>query len=73
MKQGKMWATTFTNKNVTSRVAWEGEYIKMCPRWFIAGYCFDNCFYKSSHMKADEVPPEKLTAFKSFLDNIRGN
>jgi hypothetical protein len=44
----------------------------MCPRWFIAGYCFDNCYHKASHVTADEVPADKAAAFKTFLDNIRG-
>ena len=72
MRTGETWATHFTNKNVNQRVPWDAE-AKMCPRWFIAGYCFDNCFHKSSHVKADDIPAEKSTAFKSFLDNIRGN
>lgn len=72
MRTGETWATHFANKNVNQRVPWDSE-AKMCPRWFIAGYCFDNCYHKSSHVKADDIPAEKLTEFKSFLDNIRGN
>ena len=74
MKQGETWATHFANKNVQSRVPWgdsESSNVKMCPRWFIAGHCFKNCYHKTSHVKADEVPTDKSTAFKTFLDNIR--
>lgn len=73
MKTGETWASNFANKNVQSRVPWGDGNTKMCPRWFIAGFCFDNCYHKNSHVKSDEVPPEKLTAFKTFLDNIRGS
>lgn len=73
MKPGETWQTTFAHKDVRNRVPWEGADIKMCPRWFIGGYCFLNCHHKSSHVKDTEVPPNKLAAFKTFLDNIRGN
>ena len=72
MRMGETWQTHFANKNVDKRVTWEGD-AKMCPRWFIGGYCFDNCFHKSSHVNADDIPAEKAAAFKSFLDTIRGN
>ena len=72
MKTGETWQTTFAHKDVRNRVPWEGD-VKMCPRWFIGGYCFANCFHKSSHVKDTDIPADKLAAFKSFLDNIRGD
>jgi hypothetical protein len=73
MRAGEIWATTFANKNIQARVQWgTGEdTTKMCPRWFIAGYCFENCFHKNSHVKANEIPADKLVDFKTFLDGIR--
>ncbi len=73
MRAGKTWATTFTNKNVQAHVQWGSgdDTTKMCPRWFIAGYCFENCFHKTSHVKANEIPADKLANFKTFLDGIR--
>lgn len=73
MKDGETWPTHFANKNVNSRVPWKDDGdAKMCPRWFIGGYCFKNCFHKISHVKADEIPSDKMTAFKTFLNQIRG-
>ena len=73
IRPGETWATHYANKNVQSRVQWgSDETVRMCPRWFIAGYCFDNCYHKASHVTADEVPADKAAAFKTFLDNIRG-
>ena len=74
MRTGESWAANFANKGVQNRVPWgDVETIKMCPRWFIGGFCFDNCHHKSSHVKDTEIPPDKFTAFKSFLDGLRGN
>ena len=72
MRTGETWQSNFANKHIEKRVVWEGE-AKMCPRWHIAGYCFDNCFHKASHVNAGDIPADKVTAFKSFLDTIRGN
>ena len=73
MRTGETWATNFANKGVQNQVPWDADTIKMCPRWFIAGYCFDNCYHKTSHVKDTEIPTDKLAAFKSFLDGLRGN
>lgn len=73
MRTGETWQTHFANKNIDKRVPWGVGDVKMCPRWFIGGYCFDNCFHKASHVNADDIPAEKATAFKSFLETIRGN
>ena len=74
MKTGETWPTTFANKNIQGRVQWDAndETIKMCPRWFTGGYCFANCHHKSSHVTADEIPSDKMSAYKAFIDNIRG-
>jgi hypothetical protein len=73
MRAGEAWATTFANKNIQARVQWGtgDDTTKMCPRWFIAGYCFENCFHKASHVKANEIPADKLASFKTFLDGAR--
>ena len=74
MRTGETWPTTFANKNIQGRVQWDAndETIKMCPRWFTGGYCFANCHHKSSHVTADEIPADKMSAYKAFIDNIRG-
>lgn len=75
LKTGETWSTHFANKGIQSRVPWDDAdepNVKMCPRWFIAGYCFKNCYHKSSHVKADNVPSDKISAFKTFQENIRG-
>ena len=68
--QTETWATHFANKCISERVDWNGT-CKMCPRWFIRGFCFADCFNAASHVKSTEIPPEKLDAFQQFLRKCR--
>ncbi len=65
----KTWATTFASKKV-GRVKWEDQTL-MCPRWFITSRCVDNCFHSPSHVKKEDVPKAKLTAFENFMKTCR--
>jgi hypothetical protein len=72
LQTGETWATHFANKGFNDRVDWNGD-CKMCPRWFIRGFCFADCTNKDSHVKAEEVPSDKLTAFQQFMRTCRGS
>ena len=53
------------------RVVWgkntKGEEILMCPRWHSRGYCFTDCHNSDSHVKSEEVPEDKNTAYAAYL------
>jgi hypothetical protein len=68
--QGKTWASNFAGKKEGS-IQWEGQTI-MCPRWFITGRCFDNCFNVASHVKKEDAPKAKLIAFANYMKTCRG-
>jgi len=72
MQQGETWATHFANKGLADRVDWDGS-CKMCPRWFIRGFCFADCTNAPSHVKSDEIPAGKLTEFEAFTKKCRGS
>lgn len=72
LQTGETWATHFANKGFNDRVDWNGE-CKMCPRWFIHGFCFADCTNKDSHVKSDEVPADKLAAFQQFMRTCRSS
>jgi len=72
LQTGETWATHFANKGFNDRVDWDGE-CKMCPRWLIRGFCFADCANKDSHVKSDEIPADKLTAFQQFMRTCRGS
>lgn len=72
LKVGETWQGTFRQKNVSDRVPWgSDDDCKMCPRWYILGYCFSDCFHKASHKKRGEVPQEKIAAFNEFMALVR--
>lgn len=66
------WQTHFANKGFTDRVDWDGS-CKMCPRWFIRGYCYKDCINQASHVNSEDLPAEKLAAFQQFMRTCRGN
>ena len=70
LQQGETWGTHFANKGVADRIDWNGT-CKMCPRWFIRGFCFPNCVNTASHVKSEEIPADKLTAFEGFMRTCR--
>ena len=72
LQTGETWATHFANKGFNDRVDWNGD-CKMCPRWFIRGFCFADCTNKDSHVKAEDIPSDKLTAFHQFMRTCRGS
>ena len=72
LQTGETWATHFANKGFNDRVDWNGD-CKMCPRWFIRGFCFADCTNKDSHVKSEEVPADKLAAFQQFMRICRSS
>jgi hypothetical protein len=70
LAQGETWGISFAKKNIHihGRVTWEGD-CKMCPRWFINGYCFDNCINAGSHVESRLTPkpksPNSMTSCRS--------
>ncbi len=70
LAQGKMWGISFANKNIHGRVTWECD-CKMCPRWFINGYCFDNCINTERNAEARLIPSPKISEFNDFMQVIR--
>jgi hypothetical protein len=72
LQTGETWATHFANKGFNDQVDWNGE-CKMCPRWFIRSFCFDDCSNRDSHVKSEEIPADKLTAFQQFMRTYRGS
>lgn len=70
MKEGETWATHFANKGLQDRVDWNST-CKMCPRWHIRGFCFADCVNKESHVGSGEIPAEKITKFKEFMQKCR--
>ena len=76
LQAGEVWATQFAGK-IAGRVIWEvtpaSDYkIFMCTRWFIGGYCFSNCHNAKSHVAANQVPADKMTAFAAYMSGCRG-
>ena len=72
LQTGETWATHFAHKGFNDRVTWNGD-CKMCPRWFIQGYCFSDCTNADSHVKSEDLPADKLTAFQQFMRSCRGS
>jgi hypothetical protein len=75
LRPTEAWATHFANK-LTGRVVWEETAasqpnIFMCARWFITGHCFSNCHNAKSHVATNDVPPDKLSAFSSYMATCR--
>jgi len=66
---GETWITNFARKS-DGRVKWDPDTF-MCPRWFITGRCFIDCNAEKSHVTKEDIPNEKLTAFKEFLKKCR--
>ena len=71
LREGEVWATHFAGKT-QGRVVWEERpanepNIYMCARWFINGYCFSNCHNAKSHVPANDIPADKLTAFTNYM------
>jgi len=54
-----------------SKPAWENK--KMCIRWNIRGFCFDNCTNKDSHVEPDENPPAKKSELKTWMAKVRAS
>lgn len=67
---GETWATHFAHKGFNERVDWDGS-CKMCPRWFIRGYCYSDCINAPSHVTEDSIPADKLAAFQQFMRSCR--
>lgn len=61
LQTGETWATHFANRGFNDRVDWNGEFT-MCPR-----FCFADCTNKDSHVKSEEIPADKLSAFQQFM------
>ena len=72
MLSTETWAINFANKNVNSRPKFNDKSV-MCPRWLLQKYCFNNCKHKDSHVKADEIPADKVTAMKEWIKSCRSN
>ena len=70
MKHNESWQGNFANRNIKGHVPWGPNNCKMCPRWFINGYCFEDCAHAASHVKASEVPADKKSAFSNFMEAI---
>ena len=68
MLQGETWATHFAGKR-EGGVEWDGKTF-MCPRWFITGQCFKNCLHLATHVKKEDVPEAKLTAFADYMKSL---
>ncbi len=66
MLTNKTWAINFANKNVSSCPKFN-EKSMMCPRWLLQKYCFNNCKHKDSHVKADKIPADRVTAMKEWI------
>ena len=52
------------------RPVWDGE-TRMCHRWFIKGYCFEDCYHKSSHVEKEKVPADKEKEFGTWMKKAR--
>ena len=72
LQTGETWGTHFANKGFNDRVDWDGS-CKMCPRWFIRGFCFADCTNKDSHVNAEDIPADKLAAFQQFMRTCRSS
>ena len=72
MLSTETWAINFANKNVNSRPKFNDKSV-MCPRWLLQKYCFNNCKHKDSHVKADKIPADKVTAMKEWIKSCRSN
>ena len=70
MLTNETWAINFANKNISSRPKFNDKSI-MCPRWLLQKYCFNNCKHKDSHVKADKIPVNRVTAMKEWIKSCR--
>ena len=72
MRAGETWQKDFKTKSLTGRPSWNREENQlMCARWYICGYCFDNCSNGKSHVEKDNIPADKFTAFTNYLKKCR--
>ena len=72
MRAGETWQKDFKTKNLTGRVSWNREENQlMCARWFVCGYCFDNCSNAKSHVAKADIPPDKFSEFSDYLKKCR--
>jgi hypothetical protein len=70
MAEGETWMHTFANLLPQDRPVWN-EKVKMCTRWNIKGYYYDNCTQAVSHVSKENIPNNKRELFLTFMKGCR--
>ena len=68
LKDGETWGN-FCGTCAESKPDWAPK--KMCHRWNIRGYCFNDCVNKASHVAGSEIPKEKEKEFQTWMSMCR--
>jgi len=73
MKDNEDWKKDFVGKHHKLKPSWDGPSgkTKMCVRWHVKGDCFKDCEHAISHVKAEEIPSEKVQAMKKYIAKCR--
>ena len=73
MKEGEDWKKDFMGKHTKLKHFWDSPSgkIKMCVRWHVKGDCFKDCEHSASHVRAENIPNDKLLAMKKYIAKCR--
>jgi hypothetical protein len=76
MKPTETWGNNWAGKLNYDKPFWDRSKCqpsdcKMCPKFHIRGYCFEDCSNAESHVPKSRIPADRKTAMKDYMKKVR--
>ena len=78
IKDNENWKDNWAGKLNREKPYWDKNKTnfgdcKMCTKFHIKGWCFDDCIYAESHAPHDKIPVDRKAAMKEYMKKVRRN
>ena len=76
MNPGKSWKATWAGQLNGDKPFWDQAKCdrsnpKMCPRFHIRGYCFEDCPNEANHVPKERIPSDRKGAMQEYMKKVR--